>query len=236
MDQILFNLMSGKYKSIWDLMQNCPIIFEKNKWEMILTNLIKLFRKDSFENLVKNELYYPQPTQNCRYYLKPNNGSNGKNIKIINNNNITIEDHILCPEIITPLMRTQNGLCKYDYRIWIGIKNNLDFYICHTMIKRVSLIPFDLNSENGSLTNTSLYSEQFNCNNLEIYEKVFRIVKDILKKLTPDQENKNKVMLTGWDFIENEHNELFVLEVNCNPGLNIQHMEVLTEFLNWINN
>ena len=40
-------------------------------------------------------------------------------------------------------------------------------------------------------------------------------------------------MLTVWDFIENENNEVFVLEVNPNLSLNIQHEPVMREFLKW---
>ena len=47
--------------------------------------------------------------------------------------------------------------------------------------------------------------------------------------------DKLNIMLTGWDFILSEHNELFVLEVNCSPGINILHKKVMEEFLSWIN-
>lgn len=63
-------------------------------------------------------------------------------------------------------------------------------------------------------------------------KKINNIVQHVLSKLPPKHENS--IMLTGWDFIENEHNEVFVLEVNPNLSLNIQHEKVMREFLRWI--
>ena len=109
----------------------------------------------------------------------------------------------------------------------------MEFYVCPTIIKRTSTIPFNINESVGSLTNTSLYSEQFNCKDEGVYRKICSIVADVLSKLTGIKTNK-QAMLTGWDFIVGESGEVYVLEVNCSPGINILHSEVLIEYLNWI--
>jgi hypothetical protein len=215
-----------------------PAIFENVLWDMILTNLTPLFRKDTFYNIVGNKNYYPQPTPNCRYYIKPNDGSCGKGIYIENTKpSKAIEGFTICPEIITPLMLVNDKKYKYDYRVWIGIKSDLTFFVCPTFILRVSMVPFSLDTIYGSLTNTALYSEQFNHQDVILYDKINYIVKDVLEQLpsnTRHEDNLTHLMLTGWDFIENENGELFVLEVNCSPSINIQHTQVMTEFLNWI--
>lgn len=245
MDQILLSLT--KIKSTWDLLRDIPIIFENVDWDMITVNLIPLFRKDTFFNMIGKKNYYPQQTPNCRYYIKPNDGSCGKGIQITHTLPLTpIDGYTICPEIITPLILVKNKKCKYDYRVWIGICTDLTYFICPTLIRRISTIPFSLDTTYGSLTNTSLYSEQFNYQNDDLYNKIDYIVKDVLIQLLPNTSNisdtsntyttynRIHLMLTGWDFIENEYGELFVLEVNCNPSINIQHTQVMTEFLNWI--
>ena len=233
MDQILQSLV--KVKSIWELMRNIPIEFEKAEWVMILNNLIPLFRKDTFFNIVGNKRYYPQPTPNCRYYVKPNDGSCGKGIQIINKLPLVpIKDHTVCPEIMSPLVSIGPHKYKYDYRVWIGIQSDLKYYICPTFICRTSMVPFNLDTINGSLTNTSLYSEQHDYQNVDIYNKANCIVHDILKYLEPKECTKTSIMLTGWDFIESKDGDLFVLEVNCNPGIGILHTQTITEFLLWI--
>jgi len=235
MEQYAILNLLHKYRSIWELLYDVPIECKFCMWTNILDNLMELFRKNTFYNLIGNEKYYPQPTENCRYYIKPNNGSFGRGIKLVNSlNNITnIDDHIICPEIITPCITIDEKQYKYDYRVWIGIKSDLSYFICPTFIKRISNIPFDITITDGSITNTCLYSDQFDYQDYYLYKKVNTIVHDVIKKLTT--KNENKVMLTGWDFIENQNNELFVLEVNPNPSINFQHLNVMTEFLNWIN-
>jgi hypothetical protein len=231
-DKILSSLVT--IKSTWRLLCEIPLEFEMTSWEMILSNLTLLFRKDTFFNLVSQKDYYPQPTPNCRYYIKPNEGSCGHGIKIVDTYpEKIIEGYTICPEIITPLIEKDNKKYKYDYRVWIGIRSDLTYYICPTFIRRISNIPFSLDSEYGSLTNTALYSDQFDFQDAKLYEKINKIVQDILTMITPS--NRNQVMLTGWDFIENEHKDVFVLEVNPNPSINIQHTQVMTEFLSWIN-
>ena len=241
MDQILSSLT--KVKSVWDILREVPS--ENMNWVMLIDNLIPLFRKNTFFDLVSTKSYYPQSMPNCRYYIKPNDGSCGKGIQIVNflppN---PIEGYTICPEIITPPIIIGTNKYKYDYRVWIGIQSDLKYFICPTLIKRVSTVPFSLDTMYGSFTNTSLYSEQFDHQDSELYDKINMIVMDVLKSLllfTPGfsvrrEENipdtDTKLMLTGWDFIENESGELFVLEVNCNPGINIQHTQVMTEFLN----
>ena len=221
-----------KVKSVWQLLNTIAIQFENVDWKMILENLSPLFRKNSFYELIGKEKYYPQATPNCRYYIKPVHGTCGHGIKIVNHfpENM-LEDHIVCPEIITPLIEKDGKLFKYDYRVWIGIKSDLTYYICPTFIKRISNVPFSLDTDYGSLTNTALYSDQFDYEDEQLYEKINNIVQHILSKLTPN--NENDIMLTGWDFIENENNEVFVLEVNPNLSLNIQHEPVMREFLKW---
>jgi len=235
-EQILSSL--SKVKSSWELLYNIPLSFNVIKWELLIENLIPLFRKDSFEKILNKKEYYPQPTPNCRYYIKPNDGSCGKGIIILNSKpQYQIKDHTICPEIITPLVVINEKKYKYDFRVWIGISSNLEYYICPTFIKRISTIPFDISKNEGSLTNTSLYSEQFNYKNNQMYNQMDKIVQDILNSLEPFNQisnSKNQVMLTGWDFILNENNQLFVLEVNCSPGINILHKEVMLEFLGWI--
>lgn len=229
--QILLALT--KNKSIWELFYNMPILFENITWSQILINLILLFRKDTFFNLIGTKSYYPQATPNCRYYIKPNDGSCGKGIKIVNiMPSESIQDHIICPEIMTPLININDKKYKYDYRVWIGIKSDLTYYICPTLIRRISNIPFSLNTDLGSLTNTSLYSDRTYYKDEILYCKINSIVKNVLTNLSPI--NETQLMLTGWDFIENEYNELFVLEVNPNPSINIQHSQVMIEFLNWV--
>lgn len=232
----LFEILS-KHKSIWEIMTYNPQIYnyENIFWTMILENLTDLFRKDTFFKLVHNEKYYPQPTQNCRYYIKPNNGSGGKNIKIVNSlNNLKLIDETASPEILTPCVIKDGIKYKYDYRVWIGIKSDLSYYICPTLIKRVSNIPFDITKKDGSITNTSLYSDRVDETNEIIYNKINLIVNDVLKKINPIQLN-NQIMLTGWDFIENETGDMYVLEVNPNPSTNIQHINVFNEFIIWLN-
>lgn len=227
--QILSSLAT--INSTWDLLRDIPL--EITNWEMILTNLTPLFRKNTFFDLVGTCNYYPQSTSNCRYYIKPNDGSCGKGIRIVNSlPNEPIQDHTICPEIVTPLISINNKKYKYDYRVWIAIKSNLTYFICPTLIKRISNIPFSLETDYGSLTNTALYSDQFDYKNNVLHDKINNIVSDILTKLLPIENSC--LMLTGWDFIENESNDLFVLEVNPNPSINIQHTQVMTEFLNWI--
>ncbi len=223
-----------KVKSAWELLYNLNSN-EKNNWIELHENLIPLFRKDSFYSLVGHEPYYPQPTPNCRYYIKPNDGSCGKGIQIVNTKpDKPDESCIVCPEIIPQLIINSDGTkYKYDYRVWIGIKGDLDFYVCPTLIKRISTIPFNINEIAGSLTNTSLYSEQFNCQDEGLYKQICLIVANVLTKLTPNTNDK-QVMLTGWDFIIGEHGDLFVLEVNCSPGINILHSEVIIEYLTWL--
>lgn len=85
----------------------------------------------------------------------------------------------------------------------------------------------------GSLTNTSLYSDQFDYENNFLYAKINLIIKDVLSNLLKD--DGNNIMLTGWDFIEDINGNVFILEVNCNPSINIQHIQVLNEFFDWIN-
>lgn len=231
--QILLSLT--KFKSSWDLLYGVPIIFDNITWNQLLINLILLFRKDTFFSLVGTCSYYPQPTPNCRYYIKPNGGSCGKCIQIVRTlPKELILDHTICPEIICPLIAIDDKKYKYDYRVWIGIKSDLTYYICPTLIRRISNIPFNLNTDYGSLTNTALYSDQFDYQDNILYNKINDVVKDVLTKLSPT--NESQLMLTGWDFIENEQNELFVLEVNPNPAINIQHTQVMTEFLNWVKN
>ncbi len=221
-------------KSTWELLYNLNF-HEKNNWIELHDNLIPLFRKDTFYSLVGHEPYYPQPTPNCRYYIKPNDGSCGKGIKIVNVKPLEpIESYVVCPEIITPLITTPDGLkYKYDYRVWVGIRGDLEFYVCPTLIKRISTIPFNINESVGSLTNTSLYSEQSNYHDESLYKQICPIVANVLSKLPEIKANK-QAMLTGWDFIVGESGDVYVLEVNCSPGINILHSEVLTEYLNWI--
>ena len=231
-------LLLGKYKSIWQLLLEFPMEFKNVYWTHILENLIPLFRKDTFCKLVSNKNYYPQKTHNCRYYIKPNAGSCGKGITIVNEFLTQIpENHTAVAEIIPPMITINKEKYKYDYRIWIGICSDMRYFICPTFIKRISCVPFDISLCYGSLTNTSLYSEQFNCKNDVLYEKANAIVKDViclLPNLEMETNNLAKVMLTGWDFIEDTNNNLYVLEVNCNPSLNILHHEVMEEFLGWI--
>lgn len=233
MDVTILNSLT-KIKSTWELMSTIAIDFENVNWKMILDNLIVLFRKNTFHDLVKNEKYYPQVTQNCRYYVKPNDGSCGKGIYILNEYPTNpIENHTICPEIITPLLLKKGKKYKYDYRVWIAINSDLTYHICPTFICRISNVPFSLNTEYGSLTNTALYSDQVDHNDDILYEKINIIVNCILSKITPNIDNS--LMLTGWDFIESEKHELFILEINPNPSINIQHKQVMTEFLNYIN-
>ena len=104
--------------------------------------------------MVGKEKYYPQPTPNCRYYIKPNEGSCGKGIKIVNRYPIIFDDnYTVCPEIIT---RLKNKRFKYDYRVWIGIKNDLSYYVCKTLICRISNIPFSLETQEGTLRTKEL--------------------------------------------------------------------------------
>ncbi len=223
-----------KVKSSWELLYNLNSP-EKNNWIELHDNLIPLFRKDSFFSLVGNEPYYPQPTPNCRYYIKPNDGSCGKRIQIVNAKPDKPDDKwVTCPEIIPRLITTPDGLkYKYDYRVWVGIKGDLEFYVCPTLIKRTSTIPFNINESAGSLTNTSLYSEQSNYNDESLYKQICLIVADVLSKLSGIKANR-QAMLTGWDFIVGESGEVYVLEVNCSPGINILHSDVMTEYLNWV--
>lgn len=200
MYRILLSL--NKFKSIWELMYNIPINISDKKelnWVMIIENLIPLFRKDTFIKLIGKNKYYPQETENCRYYIKPNDGSCGRDIKIVDKLPPIIEGYTICPEIITPLILKKY---KYDYRVWIGIQSNLEYFVCPTIIQRISTIPFNLNSTNGSLTNTALYSDQCDYQNVELYIKIIDIVSDVLKHL--DVGSDKNLMLTGWDFIENE--------------------------------
>lgn len=224
----------SQVKSSWELLYNLNS-HEKINWIELHDNLIPLFRKDSFYSLVGYEPYYPQPTQNCRYYIKPNDGSCGKGIQIVNVKPMEpVESCVVCPEIITPLIINPDGLqYKYDYRVWVGITGDLEFYVCPTLIKRISTIPFNINYSAGSLTNTSLYSEQLNCQDGNLYKQISQIVTDVLSKLSGIKTNK-QAMLTGWDFIIGESGEVYVLEVNCSPGINILHSDVITEYLNWI--
>lgn len=260
-----------KIKSAWELLYYVPITFKHVNWIPIIDILTPLFRKDTFFRLIGKKNYYPQPTPNCRYYIKPNDGSCGKGIEIVDSLPLDLDkNYIACPEIITPLIKSSdinsnqntNYGYKYDYRVWIGIcslptsqisstQTNLTYFICPTFILRVSSIPFNPKEKDGSLTNTSLYSEQFNHNDVELYEKVNIIVKDVLNEIkimnqfegkfkqTNQQHNSSdqqtNVMLTGWDFIVNELGDVFVLEVNCSPGINILHEKVMKEYLNWIN-
>jgi len=214
------------------------ISYDNVSWDFLLDNLILLFRKDTFYNLCNKKSYYPQETINCRYYIKPNDGSCGKGIKIINSKpEYPIENYTICPEIISnPIIRNGQKF-KCDFRVWIGICSDLKYFVCPTFIKRVSTIPFDIKNEIGSLTNTSLYAEQTNYKNKKMYIQINCIVNDILKNFSPLNivSNKKHIMLTGWDFILNENNKLFVLEVNCSPGICILHKQVLMEFLTWIN-
>lgn len=241
MDQILPSLIL--IKSIWELMYIMPIIFERVYWDMILSNLIPLFRKDTFSRIVNSKTYYPQETPNCRYYIKPNGGSCGKGIQIVNELPLfEIKDCTICPEIISPLIEIDNKKYKCDYRVWIAIQSDLTYFVCPTLIRRISSVPFSLISEYGSLTNTSLYSNQDDYQDILLYNKINLIVADILKSLHSDTSNvldeidpKKHLMLTGWDFIENEYGDVFVLEVNCNPGICIQHVQIMTEFLEYIN-
>ncbi len=223
-----------KIKSSWELLYNLNFQ-DKNNWIELHENLIPLFRKNSFYSLVGHESYYPQPTPNCRYYIKPNDGSCGKGIQILNVKPDKLDDTcVACPEIIPRLITNPDGLqYKYDYRVWVGITGELDFYVCPTLIKRTSTIPFNINETAGSLTNTSLYSEQSNCQDEGLYKQISFIVSDVLNKLHPIP-NANQAMLTGWDFIVGESGEVYVLEVNCSPGINILHLEVLTEYMNWV--
>jgi hypothetical protein len=235
-NQILLAL--PKIKSAWELLYLNPVIFPNIKWIPLINNLIPLFRKDSFYNLIGSEPYYPQPTPNCRYYIKPNDGSCGKGIRIVNSKPIEPDNnYTVCPEIITPLIIKSNGKFKYDYRVWVGVTEKLEFYVCPTLILRVSTIPFNINEVVGSLTNTSLYSEQFNCPDTNLYNQIVPIVKNVLDKLPKISSlntNEKQVMLTGWDFIVDESGKMFVLEVNCSPGINILHMDVMTEYLEWL--
>jgi glutathionylspermidine synthase len=123
---------------------------------------------------------------------------------------------------------------KYDIRIWIGITNDLNYYICPTFIMRTSNIPFSLNTDYGSLTNTSLYSRQDDYRNEEIYKKINIIVNDVMKSIKNSTFSKTKIMLTGWDFIEDVNGNIYLLEINCNPATNIQHINVMKEFFDWI--
>jgi hypothetical protein len=231
------NLSLPKVKSSWELIYNVPIIFNKISWDLIIDNLITLFRKDTFYNLVGNEDFYPQKTPNCRYYIKPNDGSSGKKINIVNSLPPTpIPNCTICPEIMSPLIYIDNQGYKYDYRVWIGITSDLKYYICPTLILRLSNIPFDINNSLGSLTNTSLYSEQFNHQDNQLYIQIDKIVNNVLNKLEPKELSDSKIhlMLTGWDFIIDKSGKLFVLEVNCSPGLNILHKQVMEEYISWI--
>ncbi len=223
-----------KVKSSWELLYNLNS-YDKNNWIELHDNLIPLFRKNSFYNLVGHEPYYPQPTPNCRYYIKPNDGSCGKGIQIVNVKPMEpVESCVVCPEITPRLITTPDGLkYKYDYRVWVGITGDLEFYVCPTLIKRISTIPFNINESAGSLTNTSLYSDQINCQDDSLHKQICMIVADVLSKLPEINANK-QAMLTGWDFIVGESGEVYVLEVNCSPGINILHLEVLIEYLNWI--
>jgi hypothetical protein len=223
-----------KIKSSWELLSTESIVFDNVEWTMILENLIQLFRKNTFFKLVGNEKYYPQPTPNCRYYIKPNDGSRGQGIYILNSKpNLPIENYTVCPEIIPSLMEKDGKFYKYDYRVWIGIKSDLTYYICPTFNRRTSNIPFDITSENGSITNTALYSSHVDYQDIILYNKINIIVQNVLLKLKNTDENK--ITLTGWDFIENENQDVFLLEVNPNPSINIQHTQMMTEFLNWAN-
>lgn len=231
------NLSLPKVKSSWELIYNVPMIFNKIIWDLIIDNLIILFRKDTFYNFFGNEEFYPQKTPNCRYYIKPNDGSCGKKIQIVKSLPLNqIPNHTICPEIITPLIYIGDQGYKYDYRVWIGITSDLKYYICPTLILRLSNIPFDINNSLGSLTNTSLYSDQFNYQDNKLYLQIDKIVKNVLSKLEPKKIDDSKIhlMLTGWDFIIDKSGKLFVLEVNCSPGLNILHKQVMEEYISWI--
>lgn len=218
-----------KVKSVWELMYESVI--ENVRWVMILENLVVLFRKDTFRSIVGNEIYYPQETPGCRYYIKPNDGSCGKDIRIVENKLFEdIVGYTICPEIITPLI---GGKYKYDYRVWVVVNSDLTYFICPTFIKRVSLVEFDIKQTYGSLTNISLYSKIIECQDERIFNSVNFIIQNTLKKLNPI--SNDTFMLTGWDFIEDIHGNIFVLEVNCNPGINIEYTQTFSEFLNHIN-
>lgn len=232
LSETIINSMS-KYKSIFEILSN--IIIDNDQWIIFIHTLNKLFRKDTFKNLIGDKNYYPQITNNCRFYIKPNNGSCGKGIKIVNNIDDIKEDEnfTICPEILTPLIENKY---KYDFRVWIAIKSNFEYYICPTFIMRVSYLEFNLNKEEGSLTNTALYSDQFDYVNKELYDKINLIVKDILSELSKNsnKNENNKVMLTGWDFIEDINKNVFVLEVNPNPSVSFLHKKVMSEFLDYL--
>lgn len=217
------------FKSVWEYMYDNQDT--NGKWVMILENLIPLFRKDSFSDIVKDKDYYPQKTNNCRYYIKPNEGSCGKGITISNTYPGEIDGYIVCPEIKTSLI---DGKYKYDFRVWIAISSNLQYYICPTFIQRVSTIEFSDNKFEGSLTNLSLYGDAYECQDDILYENFNGIVKNVLSNLEPN--NLDTVMLTGWDFIIDECGNPYVLEVNCSPGFNIQYTQTFNEFLGYLSN
>ena len=231
-DQIILYLPT--VKSIWSLLRNYPEFHER--WIMIHDNLTSLFRKDTLFNIISNKYYYPKPSSNCRYYIKPNSGSNGKNIQIVNKiPDGPIDGFTIVPEILTPFIKIDDIEYKYDYRVWIGIQKNLKYFICHNFIKRISMVPFAINRTDGSLTNTSIYSNWQYHTDDNMYDKINNIVKDVLSLLTVVNDNEindDKIMLTGWDFIENQNNDIFLLEVNCDPSISIKHADLVKEFVN----
>lgn len=226
-------------KSIWEIFYTIPFESENDLWCQIIENLSPLFRKNTLHNLISSKKYYPQIKSDCRFYVKPNNGSCGKGIKILNHDSQILksylddEDYTICPEIISKLINKNGKNYKSDYRVWIAIKQNLDYHIFPTFIQRISNIPFDINSEYGSITNTALYSDQFDYYNKKMFNQINIIVSDVLKHC--DKLNSDKFMLTGWDFIEDDSGKIYLLEVNCNPSLCVLHYQVMTEFLTWIN-
>lgn len=242
----------SKVKSVWELFNVQPIIFATFNFTILIDCLISLFRKNTFYNLYHNKHYYPQPSFNCRYYIKPNDGSCGKGIKIVENLNeisdVEKDNRTICPEILTDLILIDEKYYKYDYRVWVGIKKNIDnslsYYICPSFIMRVQTnYEFDINNKQSLLTNTSLGAETFvlqiDPNTNDIFRQIDEIIKDVLEHLTHnlpkiiDDNTYPDIMLTGWDFIVDKNLKIFVLEVNCSPSICEYHKILMDEFLSW---
>jgi len=184
------------------------------------------------------EAYYPEtylrnPYKVGKWFIKPSRGSNGKGILITDNlKNIKSNDVVFQRSVENLLL---NNNKKQDIRVFVVLqtyKGHLYSYIYNEAYVRLSSKKYDKDdfNINTQLTNFAIYNGDIN-ESLEkftdqpyyneIYPKIKDIVIDFSNKIYKNINNKtqrNLIQLFGFDFIPDNNNKVWLLEINDSPG------------------
>jgi len=220
-------------------LQQVPKIY----WRSLLREIS--YNKKTLADFLNKKPYFPKCyfniediknlENNKRYFLKPEQGSQGKGIEIIENLNEieSIPENYLIQEEIIPDLHYQK---KYDIRIYfllIHYQNQYFSFISTDGKVRICSEDYLNNSKSGNITNSSQikknsnnFHQQMKWSSLETHQNDIKITKEIFhdvfmelkKHFGKKYHHQNTFNLYGVDIIKDNTGKFFILEFNSNPN------------------